>query len=339
MDDLDRNGDILRDAMLKIAEEWCAGDFVDDDFIGYIEDDSVVSFPLSVIDNIAPLPSESVWEMLTNAGVADMSPLITARGASVTPFVNAELAWRVVMEDRFPAGRPALERAGVYFSDRGTVRDSGLVKLSACFNPLHAALAIIGCLLGCGDIAEEMSDPVIKALVMRIGYAEGLPTAPTSGIFKPEAFLKEAIEDRLTNPYLHDTPEHIAADMSRKLNTCFGATIREHMERPDLNAGEMIAIPLVIAAWFRYILGVDDNLRPMRISGDPALPEIAKCLDGVKAGEPKSYRGELSSLLSNPFLFSLDLREAGLGDRVESLFVQMLAGEGAVMRTLKSNLS
>ncbi|MDR1482571.1 MAG: mannitol dehydrogenase family protein [Synergistaceae bacterium] len=338
MDDLDRNGDVLRDAMLKIAGEWCAGDFMDDNFIGYLEDDSMVSFPFCVIDNIASSPSEPVREMLTDAGVADMSPLITARGACAAPFVNAELAWRVVMEDKFPAGRPPLEKAGVCFADRKTVRDSGLVKLSACFNPLHAALAIIGCLLNYEDIAEEMSDPVIKALVMKVGYEESLPTVAASGVFNPEAFLRETIEDRLTNPYLHDTPGRIAADMSRKLDTCFGATIRAHMERSGLNADGMIGIPLVIAAWFRYILGTDDNLMPMRVSFDPALSEIEKCLDGVRAGDPGSYRTHLSSLLSDPFLFSVDLREAGLRDRVESLFVQMLAGEGAVRRTLMSNL-
>ncbi|MDR3353870.1 MAG: mannitol dehydrogenase family protein [Synergistaceae bacterium] len=339
MDDRARNGEILRDAMLKIAAEWCAGDFVEDDFIEYLKDEDVVSFPCSIIDNITARPSEMTYEMLTDAGIADMSPLITSRGAYAAPFVNAELPLRVVIEDRFPAGRPPLEKAGVCFSDKRTVLDSGFVKLSACFDPVQAALALGCCLLGYGDAAQGMGDPVIRALVMRVGYAEGLPAITASGVFEPEKFLKEAVEERLTNRFLHDDPRRAAEDLSGKMPTCLGVTIKTHMERPDLSTDGMIGIPLVIASWFRYLMGVDDRLTPMPLSGGPMLDEITKSLDGVKVGEPESYRGQLRRFLSNPALFSVDLYEAGLGDRVESLFVQMLAGEGAAARTLKSNLS
>jgi fructuronate reductase len=276
--------------------------------------------------------------MLTDAGIADMSPLVTSRGTRTAPFINAELPLRVVIEDKFPAGRPPLEKAGVYFSDKMTVRGSGLVKLSACFDPILAALAPCGCLLGYGDIAKEMSDPVIKSLVMKIGYEEGLPAVTACGIFKPEEFLREVIEDRLTNRFLRDTPRRATADMSRRMPMCFGVTIKAHIERPDLNPEGMTGIPLAIASWFRYLMGIDDSLMPMPVSDDPMLSEITKDMEGVKAGEPESYRGQLRRFLSNPALFLVDLYEAGLGDKVESFFVQMLAGKGASARTLKSNL-
>jgi fructuronate reductase len=338
MDDCHRGGDILRDAMLRVASEWRAGGFVDCKFLKYLTDDNTVSFPCGIIDNITPPPSESVYEMLTDAGIADMSPLVTPRGSIAAPFVNAELPLRVVIEDRFPAGRPPLEKAGVFFSDKMTVHGSGLVKLSACFDPILAALAPCGCLLGCGSIAQEMSDPLIKSLVMKVGYEEGLPAVTASGIFHPEEYLREIIEDRLTNRFLHDTPQRVAANMSRRMPMCFGVTIKAHMERPGLNAGGMTGIPLVIASWFRYLMGIDDRLMPMPVSDDPMMCEITRDMDGVKAGEPESYRGQLRRSLSNPALFSVDLYEAGLGDKVESFFVQMLAGKGATERTLRSNL-
>ncbi|MDR1062097.1 MAG: mannitol dehydrogenase family protein, partial [Clostridiales bacterium] len=60
-------------------------------------------------------------------------------------------------------------------------------------------------------------------------------------------------------------------------------------------------------------------------------------LAGVEAGRPESYSGQLRPLLSNAAIFGADLYGAGLGghgERVESLFVEMLQGKGAVRRLL-----
>jgi fructuronate reductase len=65
------------------------------------------------------------------------------------------------------------------------------------------------------------------------------------------------------------------------------------------------------------------------------LEELKKGLAGVEAGSPETYGGHLRPFLSNTTLFAVDLYEAGLGEKIESLFAEMLAGEGAVARTLK----
>jgi fructuronate reductase len=338
LDDLGGNGALLRSAVLKIAGEWLAGDFVDEDFIEYVENEDLVSFPCSMIDKITPSPSESVCEMLTNRGIVDMAPQITSRGTFIAPFVNTEIPQYLVVEDRFPAGRLPLERAGVYFADRRAVDRAYLVKATACLDPLYTALALFGCLLGFADTASAIGDPLLGALAERIGGTEGLPAAEDPGIFSPEEFLREAISDRLPNRFTAESTHLIAADTSRKLSIRFGRTIRTYMERPGLDTASLIGIPLAIAAWFRYLLGTDDALERMHVSGDPMLPEITEAVRGVRVGEPGSYRGQLRPFLSNPALFAVDLYEAKLGDRVESLFVEMLGGAGAVRRTLRNNL-
>jgi fructuronate reductase len=338
MDNCSRNGERLRDAVLTIAREWRAGDVVDKKFVEYLEDEDLVSFPWSMIDKITPHPSNDVFEMLTSRGIADMAPITTPRGTTTAPFVNAEVPQYLVIEDRFPAGRPPLEGAGVYFTDRKTVNSVERMKSATCLHPLHTALAICGCLLGYASIASGMRDPVLKALAERIGRVEGLPAVTDPGILSPAEFLREALEDRLPNPLIPDSPRRIAADTSLKLPVRFGGTIEAYMRRPDLDAGNLIGIPLVIAAWFRYLLGTDDKLAPMEVSGDPMLPEIRSALAGIEAGKPESYGGELRPFLSNPAIFAVDLYEAGIGDRTESFFVQMLEGLGAVLRTLETNL-
>ena len=61
----------------------------------------------------------------------------------------------MVIEDRFPNGRPPLEKAGVYMADRETVNNVEKMKVTTCLNPLHTALAVYGCLLGYDSIAAE----------------------------------------------------------------------------------------------------------------------------------------------------------------------------------------
>lgn len=40
-----------------------------------------------------------------------------------------------MVEDKFPNGRPALEKAGVYLTDRETVNKTERMKVTTCLNP------------------------------------------------------------------------------------------------------------------------------------------------------------------------------------------------------------
>jgi fructuronate reductase len=291
-----------------------------------------------MIDKITPRPSDEVRLMLENKGIEGMSPVTTERGTFIAPFVNAEIPQYLVVEDAFPGGRPPLEAAGVFFADRDTVNRAERMKVSTCLNPLHTALAVFGCLLGYTSIWSEMKDPALKKLVERIGYTEGIPVVADPGIFSPMDFIREVLEERFPNPFIPDTPQRIATDTSQKMSIRFGGTIRAYMESPDLNAADLVGIPLAIAAWFRYLLGVDDSLRPMPISDDPMLQELKQGLSGLTVGSPENYKGQLRPFLMNRELFSVDLCEAGLGTKIESFFVDMLRGEGAVQKTLRVNM-
>ncbi|MDR1977625.1 MAG: mannitol dehydrogenase family protein [Synergistaceae bacterium] len=337
LDNCSRNGEKLRNSVLTVARAWEAKGFADKAFLAYLEDEDRVSFPWSMIDKITPRPSEAVRDRLTEKGIGGMDLLVTAKGTFIAPFVNAEVPEYLVVEDRFPGGRPPLQEAGVYFVDRETVNNVERMKVTACLNPLHTALAVTGCLLGYETIAAEMKDPVLKALAERIGYAEGMPVVVNPGIFSPQEFMREVLEDRFPNPFIPDAPQRIATDTSQKIPIRYGETIKAYMSAG--NAGSLVGIPLAIAAWFRYLLGVDDKLRPMKLSGDPMLEELKKGLEGVRAADPESYAGQLRPFLRNPTLFAVDLFEAGLGEKIEGFFVKMLAGEDAVARTLKEVLS
>lgn len=338
MDNCSHNGEKLKSSVVAIANEWLDKGFVTRDFIDYVADESKVSFPWSMIDKITPRPASSVAETLSAAGVEDMNAVVTSKKTYIAPFVNAEGPQYLVVEDRFPNGRPALEKAGVYMTDRDTVNKVERMKVTTCLNPLHTALAVYGCVLGYTLIADEMKDEELVTLVKRIGLSEGMPVVTDPKILSPEKFLDEVINVRIPNPFMPDTPQRIATDTSQKVGIRYGETIKAYVSENG-DAKKLTAIPLAIAGWCRYLLALDDEGNTFELSADPMAAELTAQLSGIKLGEPETYTGQLRAILSNANIFGVDLYEAGIGDMIERIFQEEIQGAGAVRETLKKYLN
>ena len=338
MDNCSHNGEKLQGSILEVAKSWQQNSFVPADFIRWLSDETQVSFPWSMIDKITPRPAPEVQKMLTEASIEDMAPLETPRGTFVAPFVNAEKAQYLVIEDKFPNGRPPLEKAGVYFTDRDTVNKTERMKVTTCLNPLHTALAVYGCLLGYTLIREEMKDEDLVKLIRRLGYQEGLPVVTDPGILSPKAFIDEVMEERLPNPFMPDAPQRIATDTSQKVGIRFGETIKSYLAE-NRSMDELVSLPLAIAGWLRYLLAVDDKCNAMPLSGDPLLPELQKQLSGIELGKPETVGAKLKPILKNSLIFGSDLTVTPLADRIEEYFLEEIAGPGAVRATLRRHLN
>lgn len=338
MDNCSHNGEKLQTSILTMAKEWAAKGFVEEGFVEYLSDEKQVSFPWSMIDKITPRPADSVCADLEKAGVEDIAPVITSKRTYIAPFVNAEGPQYLVIEDKFPNGRPALEKAGVYLTDRETVNKVERMKVTTCLNPLHTALAVYGCVLGYTLIADEMKDEELKKLVHEIGPVEGMPVVTDPGILSPSAFVDEVINVRIPNPFMPDTPQRIATDTSQKVGIRYGETIKAYVSKYG-DAKKLTAIPLAIAGWCRYLLGIDDNGNPFELSADPMLPELIRILAGIEIGNLSSYTGQLKEILSNANIFGVDLYEAGIGEKIEEMFLEQIAGIGAVRATLKKYMN
>lgn len=335
MDNCSHNGEKLKGSVLAIVKAWREHGLVSGEFEEYMSDETRVSFPWSMIDKITPRPARVIERQLAEAGMEGMAPVITSRNTYIAPFVNAEIPQYLVVEDRFPNGRPELEKAGVYLTTRDTVNMTERMKVTTCLNPLHTALAVYGCLLGYDSIASEMKDRELKKLVEHIGYDEGMPVVTDPGIISPMDFIHEVIDKRLPNPFIPDTPQRIATDTSQKVAIRFGETIKSYMASDKLNVKDLTFIPLALAGWLRYLLGVDDKGEKMAVSSDPLLSQLQGQLQGIKVGEKDSYEGQLKRILSNEVVFGVDLNKAGLAEKVEEMFCQMLEGPGAVRNVLK----
>lgn len=335
LDNCSQNGSKLKSSILFIANKWLEAGFVSEDFITYLNDTSKISFPWSMIDKITPRPDLSVMKLLEkDLHITSLSPITTTKGTYIAPFVNAEVPEYLVIEDSFPGGRPLFEKSGIYMTDRETVDKCERMKVTTCLNPLHTSLAVFGCLLGYDRISEEMKNEKLVSLITRMGYEEGLKVVDDPKILSPEAFINEVITQRLTNPYMPDAPQRIATDTSLKMPIRFGQTLKAYANSEVLDVSSLTFIPLTIAGWIRYLMGIDDKGEDMELSQDPMLKDLQKAISLVEFGNPNSVKDNLDELLSNKTIFEVDLIECGLKNKIESMVMSMIVGPGAVIRTL-----
>ena len=335
MDNCSRNGEKLRESVLTMAEEWQKKGFVDADFLAYVSDEQTVAFPWTMIDKITPRPSEQIAADLEKLGVENMQPVITGKKTYIAPFVNAEKPQYLVIEDSFPNGRPALEKGfGVYLADRNTVNLSERMKVTVCLNPVHSATGPLGVVLGYDLFAHMLNtNEDMMKMARMVAYDEGLPVVEDPGILSPQAFVDELFNDRFPNEYLGDTNLRLAVDVSQMVGIRFGETIKAHVAKYG-NASRLTAIPLGIAGWLRYMLAVDDEGRDYELAPDPMNEELQEQLGDIVVGKPETLKDQLKPVLSNERLFFTDLYKVGVGEKVEEMFREMIAGKGAVKATL-----
>ena len=335
MDNCSHNGDKLDAAVNAFAKAWTDNGLVEAGFLGYVNDQTKVTFPWSMIDKITPRPDAKVEAMLAEDHIGGLDAVVTSKNTYIAPFVNAEECEYLVIEDAFPNGKPALDKGGIIFTDRATVDKVEKMKVCTCLNPLHTALAIYGCLLGYTLISEEMKNPLLKNMVEVIGYKEGLPVVVNPGILDPKKFIDEVVNVRIPNPFLPDSPQRIATDTSQKLSIRFGETIKAYEASPDLHTEDLKLIPLVYAGWLRYLMGIDDEGREFTPSSDPLLEEARQYVADYELSFSPKDLSKLDALLANEKIFGVNLHAIGMDTLVKQYFAELSSGVGAVAAALK----
>lgn len=337
MDNCSQNGLKLFTGVSTIAKTWCEMGMVSKEFVTWLCDETKVSFPWSMIDKITPRPDPMVSQTINDDNVENMDVVVTAKRSFIAPFVNSEECEYLVIEDKFPNGRPALDKAGVYFTDRDTVTKVERMKVCTCLNPLHTAMSVMGCMLGYTRICDEMKDEDIVKYIERLGYVEGLPVVTDPGILSPKSFIDDVVYKRLPNPFMPDTPQRIATDTSQKLAIRFGETVKEY-QRKGLSLSNLKVIPVVLASWIRYLLAVDDNGNAFELSPDPLAESAHADIAGLQFGKALKG-GELDKILSREDIWGYNVLTSPLRDAVIKAFESMNAGPGAVRKTLHSTVA
>lgn len=256
-DNLPANGETTARVITRFAE------MRDRSLAGFIA--SKVAFPSTMVDRIVPSTTEEDRNAVAEAsGLDDAWPIVTE------PFTQ----W--VVEDRFPSGRPAFEKVGVELVP--DVRPFELMKLRM-LNGSHSSLAYLGYLAGYEFVSEAVSEPALAWFIHDLMTREVMATLP-SGLGDLDQY-RDALLNRFANPALKHRTWQIAMDGSQKLPQRLLGTIRDRLARGqtiDLSA-------LGVAAWMRYVTGMDERGRPINIS-DP-LAERLKAISASAEGEPE----------------------------------------------------
>ena len=333
MDNCSHNGDKVKAGVMAYAQKWVADGLAESGFLAYLQDESKITFPWSMIDKITPRPHSKVKELLAADGFEDNDYIETEKHTFTAPFVNAEEVQYLVIEDNYTNGRPPLDLGGALYTTRETVDKVETMKVTTCLNPLHTAMSIYGVMLGYTLISAEMADDDLRSFIQKIGYIEAMPVVTDPGILNPYEFIGDVINKRLPNPFMPDAPQRISTDTSQKLPIRFGETIKKYVAR-GLNMKNLVLIPLVLAGYARFLKALDDKGQPFAPSSDPKLEELQAIVAPLELGKADQDYSCLKSLFSRADIFGVNLYEVGLGEQIEGMVKELFAEPGAVRKTL-----
>jgi mannitol 2-dehydrogenase len=231
-DNIPHNGHVTSDAVCGLARlvdpalaEWVGAN---------------VAFPNGMVDRITPATTDRERALLAEKfGVDDDWPV----------FCEPFRQW--VLEDDFPAGRPALEKAGVQFVD--DVSPFELMKIRI-LNGGHATIAYPAGLMDIHFVHEAMQEPLVRAFLAKLERDEIIPTVPpVPGVVLEEYF--ELIERRFSNPKIGDTVRRLCLDGSNRQPKFIIPTIADRLR--DGKGIEGLA--LESALWCRYCFGTTQS--------------------------------------------------------------------------------
>ena len=230
-DNLPGNGDVARAAVVGLAR------LSDPDLAEWIEQN--VAFPNGMVDRITPATGPRERTIAGQFGLGDDPVPVTCE-----PFRQ----W--VLEDTFPAGRPALEEVGVTFTPHVHAYETMKIRI---LNGGHAIIAYPGGVQGIEYVHEAMADPTIRAFLDKVETTEILPIVPpVPGQDLTE--YKALIVERFSNPEVADTERRLCLDGSNRQPKFIIPSIRDNLAKGVMPEGLILAS----AMWCRYCFGTDE---------------------------------------------------------------------------------
>lgn len=274
-DNLPNNGEVLEKVVCQFAEKIAPA------FAQWIKTNA--TFPCTMIDRIVPATTdEDRREIEARLGLRDEGMVVCE------PFSQ----W--VVEDKFADGRPEWEQVGVLLVE--DVRVFEKIKLRL-LNGAHSTMAYTGYLSGFDYISEVMEQPAFVNLVKTYMAREAGETVTAPAGFDIEAY-KQQLRERFSNKALKHRTWQIAMDGSQKLPQRLLETLREQLQ----GNGHIDILCLGVAAWIRYVSGVDEKGNAIEVS-DPLAKELRAACD-ANQGNPA---GMVHAVVSIEKVFGRDL--------------------------------
>ena len=250
-DNVPHNGVVARNAVAGLA------DLSDRQLADWIRGE--VAFPNAMVDRITPATSDREREILArDFSIEDNWPV----------FCEDFVQW--VLEDRFPAGRPALEEVGVQFVADVTPYEHMKIRI---LNGGHAVVAYPAGLLGIECADQAIAHPLIARYFDRIERDEIIPSVPPV----PGTHLADyasQVAARIANPRLGDTVRRLCWDGSNRQPKFIVPTVADRLQA----GGPVAGLALESALWCRYCYGTTEAGEAIEPNDDnwERLNEVAR---------------------------------------------------------------
>lgn len=231
-DNIPGNGHVTQNAVVGLAE------LIDPAIAQWVKTD--VAFPNGMVDRITPATSDREKTLLaTEFGIEDNWPV----------FCESFRQW--VLEDHFPAGRPALEKVGVQFVADVAPYEHMKIRI---LNGGHATIAYPAGLMDIHFVHEAMAHPLVSAFLAKVERDEIIPVVPPV----PDTNLDDYFslcERRFANPKIGDTIRRLALDGSNRQPKFIIPSALDRVR----SGHSVIGLALVSALWCRYCHGTTDS--------------------------------------------------------------------------------
>lgn len=260
-DNIPHNGVVTREAVVETARlsdpalaDWIA---------------ATVAFPNGMVDRITPATSDRERALIRDMGVDDASPV----------FCEDFIQW--VLEDNFPAGRPALERVGVEFVPDVTPYELMKIRI---LNGGHAIIAYPSGLMDIHFVHEGMQNDLVTAFLDKVETDEVIPVVPPVPNTDLSAYFAK-VKERCANPKIGDTIRRLCLDGSNRQPKFIIPTIADRLAKGLPVEG----LALESALWCRYCAGVTDSGAAIE-PNDPNWDRLTAAAQAAKA-DPAAWLG------------------------------------------------
>ncbi|WP_108397060.1 mannitol dehydrogenase family protein [Devosia submarina] len=235
-DNIPGNGHVTQNAVVGLAR------LIDPSLAQWVSEN--VAFPNGMVDRITPATSEREIALLREYfGIEDNLPV----------FCESFRQW--VLEDNFPAGRPALEKAGVQFVPDVAPYEHMKIRI---LNGGHATIAYPAGLLDIHFVHEAMEHPLVGAFLAKVEREEIIPVVPPVPDTNLDDYF-QLCERRFSNPKIGDTIRRLALDGSNRQPKFIIPSALDRAQRQQSVNG----LSLVSALWCRYCYGQTDSGKPI----------------------------------------------------------------------------
>jgi mannitol 2-dehydrogenase len=273
-DNIPGNGHVTENAVAGLAE------LADPELARWIR--ANVAFPNSMVDRITPATTDRERAILRDkCGLEDNWPV----------FCEEFRQW--VVEDKFPAGRPALETVGVTFTS--DVSPYELMKIRI-LNGGHAAIAYPAGLLDIHFVHEAMADEQIRAFLEKLTKSEVQPVVPPPPNTSLDGY-RELIARRFANPKIGDTIQRLCFDGSNRQPKFILPAVADRLKAGASFRG----LALVSALWCRYCYGETESGKPIA-PNDPSWKQLQEAAKPARS-DPMAFlqlRHIFGDLSGNP---------------------------------------